>query len=255
MKVAIIGGGNMGASIAAGIISKGIVKGDEVIVSHLKKGMSLPDSVRLTRDNIQAATGAEIIITAVKPWSMQQVLTEIAPVIDTRRQTVVSVAAGVKFSDMTEWLPAPAPALFRVVPNTAVAVGKSVTFIAQKGADEISMHRVSSIFEALGSVHKIQERQIEAATALASCGIAYALKYIQAATEGGVQMGMGQGEALEIVTETMAGALALLGKRGLTPKQEIDMVTTPGGITMRGLDAMEQGGFTQAVIAGLKASK
>ena len=255
MKIAIIGGGNMGASIAAGAISKGVVAPSGITVSHLKDGLALHNDVTLTRDNVQAAAGADLIIVAVKPWLMEQVLREMAPHIDPCTQAVASVAAGVDFARMEQWLAPSAPALFRIVPNTAVEIARSVTFIAQQGATERQRAEVRSVFEALGSVYEVEERQIQATTALSSCGIAYALRYIDAAAKGGHNLGIGADAALKIVIETIEGAIELLRAHGSTPQQEIDRVTTPGGITLRGLDAMEKGGFSQAVIQGLKASK
>ena len=255
MKIAIIGGGNMGASIAAGIAAAGVVAPQRITVSHLKKGLTLPEGIMLTRDNAQAVSGADLIIAAVKPWLMEQVLREIAPHIDPAAQAVASVAAGIDFAQMERWLGTPSPVLFRIVPNTAVEIARGVTFIARKGAGDRFRGEVRSIFEALGSVYEVEERQIRAVTALSSCAIAYALRYIDASAQGGRLLGIEESEALKIVMDTVEGAVCLLKAHGSTPQQEIERVTTPGGITLRGLDAMEKGGFSAAVISGLKASE
>lgn len=255
MKTAIIGGGNMGASIAAGAVAKGVITPQQITVSHLKKGLTLPQGITLTRDNTLAVSDADLIIVAVKPWLMEQVLREIAPHIDPSSQAVASVAAGVDFAQMEQWLGTPSPALFRIVPNTAVEIARSVTFIAHKGAEEKLRAEIRSIFEALGTVYEIEERQIQAATALSSCGIAYALRYIDASAKGGEELGIEKNMSLKIVTDTIEGAIELLRAHGSTPQHEIDRVTTPGGITLRGLDAMEKSGFSDAVIEGLKASR
>lgn len=257
LKIAVIGGGNMGAAIAAGVVSKGILSADRVTVSHLKAGLALPEGVHTTRNNIEAVEGADLVVVAVKPWLLQGVLDELAPHIDVERVAIVSVVAGVDFATLGEWLAGAkgVPALFRVIPNTAVSVGQSVTFVAHSGASDEQLGVVNQIFGALGVVYNIAEEQMQAATALASCGIAYALRYIDAASRAGVDVGIEPRMALDVVIETVQGALSVLRHSGASPQSEIDRVTTPGGITLRGLEAMEREGFSAAVAEGIKASK
>jgi pyrroline-5-carboxylate reductase len=114
---------------------------------------------------------------------------------------------------------------------------------------------VKTVFDAMGQSAVIEERQMTAATALCSCGIAFAMRYVRAATEGGVELGIYAHQAKDYVLQTLRGAVELLEATGNHPEAEIDRVTTPGGITIRGLNAMEAHGFTNAVIQGLKASK
>ena len=115
--------------------------------------------------------------------------------------------------------------------------------------------QILHIFQELGDAMLVEERLMGAGMALASCGIAYAMRYIRAATEGGVELGMYARDAQRIVQQTLRGAVELLEATGGHPEEEIDKVTTPGGITIRGLNAMEQNGFSNSVIQGLKASK
>ncbi|MDE7407422.1 MAG: pyrroline-5-carboxylate reductase, partial [Muribaculaceae bacterium] len=137
------------------------------------------------------------------------------------------------------------------MPNTAMVLRQSMTFIVEANGTAVEATR---LFSHLGSVFTIPERLLPGATALASCGIAYAMRYVRAATEGGVELGFKASEAQAIIAQTLKGAVALLGVEGAHPETEIDKVTTPGGLTIRGLNAMEHNGFTSAVIAGLKAS-
>ena len=109
------------------------------------------------------------------------------------------------------------------------------------------------LFDAVGKTAVVDERRLKAGMMLASCGTAFALRYVRASAEGGVELGLYPKEAVEAALQTVKGAAALLEARGTHPEQEIDRVTTPGGITIRGLNAMEEAGFTAAVIAGLKA--
>jgi pyrroline-5-carboxylate reductase len=105
----------------------------------------------------------------------------------------------------------------------------------------------------MGQTIITEERLLGAGTTLASCGIAYAMRYVRAASEGGVELGFKAGEAQKIVMQTMRGAVELLQATGMHPEAAIDLVTTPGGVTIKGLNEMEHAGFTSSVIRGLKA--
>ena len=142
-------------------------------------------------------------------------------------------------------------ALLRIIPNTAIALGKSTTFIARDGVDDETAAEVGRLFGSMGEVIEVPEEMMPAGTALASCGIAYALKYIDAAIKGGVEIGFSAEESRRIVMKTVEGALALMQANGTMPGTEIDKVTTPGGYTFRGLSAMEEHGFSKAVLEGL----
>lgn len=207
--------------------------------------------VRTTDDATAAIGDADVIILAVKPWFIENLLSQIGHHV-TPHQVVASIAAGIDFVRMMAKLPAATP-LARVIPNTAVTVGQSMTFVTTRDCNETQRRSVVAIFEAMGPVMEIPESQIAACTSLASCGIAFAMRYIRAASEAGVEMGVPPLMAQHIVSQTVLGAAALLMQTGNHPEAEIDKVTTPGGITIRGLNAMEEHGFTNAVIKGHKA--
>ena len=130
-----------------------------------------------------------------------------------------------------------------------------MTFVSSCNATAQQEDLVVALFDELGCAMLVDEAQIAAGTALASCGIAYAMRYIRAATEGGVELGFRPAVAQKIVSYTVQGAAQLLLQSGSNPETEIDKVTTPGGITIKGLNEMEHCGFSSAVIKGLKASK
>ncbi len=140
------------------------------------------------------------------------------------------------------------------IPNTAIEVKQSMTFITGLNATEDQNRLVLNIFGALGKAELVEERLLGPATTLCSCGIAFAFRYIRAAMEGGVELGLYPQKAQEGVLQTLRGAIALLESNGSHPEQEVDRVTTAGGITIKGLNEMEHAGFTSAVIRGLKAS-
>jgi pyrroline-5-carboxylate reductase len=146
------------------------------------------------------------------------------------------------------------PTLCRVMPNTAIALGSSMTFISTKYSTREKDDALVRLFSIMGKTMLIPEILMPAATSLASCGIAFAMRYVRAAMEGGVELGFRPHEAQEIVCQTLQGAIDLLSQEGAHPEAEIDKVTTPGGLTIKGLNAMEECGFTHSVQQGLRAS-
>lgn len=261
MKLTIIGGGNMGGAIARGLVASGDFAAADITLAGprqatLDKVAADAPGIATVNDNSLAIKGADIIILAVKPWILPGVLEEIAPRIAFREQIIVSLAAGVSLDDIGGMLHRYSTdrTVFRAMPNTAMSVGCSMTFLCHDNASAESVAAVTSIFDRLGSTAVIEERLMGAATALCSCGIAYAMRYVRAATEGAVELGLYPAKSRDYILATLKGAVALLEATGNNPEVEIDKVTTPGGVTIKGLNAMEANGFTTAVIEGLKAS-
>ena len=204
--------------------------------------------INASLDNVAAAQWADVVILGVKPWLVQSVLEQVKPALSGK--VLLSLAAGIPSAQMAEWLSGTGiQAAYTVIPNLAAEIGESMTFASAilGKADDL----VKSLFDQVGKTLIVDERRLQAGMMVASCGTAFALRYARAAMEGGVQMGLYPHEALEAVYQTMKGAVDLAGSRGAHPEAEIDRVTTPGGITIRGLNAMEEAGFTSAVIAGL----
>ncbi|MFA6592115.1 MAG: pyrroline-5-carboxylate reductase dimerization domain-containing protein [Bacteroidales bacterium] len=254
MNIAVIGGGNMGGAIAAGFASNGVVPASSITVSHPKSFVEQMTGMTLTRDNKAAVKDADIIILAVKPSQASSVLTEIAPALKPFGQELVSVVSGLSFAELRSFVGEDMP-LYHIIPNTAISIGKSVTFVASDKVGSLSLERLCGMLQTLGEVFVVTEKQLPAVAALSSCGIAYALRYLDAAAKGGNALGLDPQITLDIVLGTMEGAIALLKTNSSEPQSEIDKVTTPGGITLKGLAAMEDNGFSASVLAGLKASK
>ncbi len=257
MKISIIGAGAMGGAIAAGLL-KVVDNPTDITLSNPSAAPLKPFAEAgciTTHDNCEAARDADIIMVVVKPWIVENVLRQIAPELDYSRQTIVVIAAGITSAQLTEWLDRDGalPSILLGMPNTAVAIGESMTFVVPIHAENSDVELVNDLFGKLGTSMVIDEQHLPAATTLASCGIAYAMRYIRAAMEGGVELGFKAASAQEIVVQTVKGAAALLSLPGSHPESEIDKVTTPGGLTIRGLNEMEHAGFTSAVIRGLKA--
>ncbi len=250
----------MGSAIVRGLVAKGWNAADITLSgprqATLDKAVAGITGVVTMTDNAAAIKGAELIILAVKPWILPGVLEEIAPRVAFREQSIVSLAAGITLADMDGMLSRYSSdrTLFRVIPNTAMSVGESMTFVCHNNAPEKRVAAVTTLFDMLGTTAVIEERLMGAATALCSCGIAYVMRYVRASMAGAVELGLYPAEARDYTLATMKGAVALLEATGNNPEVEIDKVTTPGGITIKGLNAMEARGFTTAVVEGLKAS-
>jgi pyrroline-5-carboxylate reductase len=259
MKFAIIGAGNMGGALARGLALGTIVRTEDICVSNPSDGKlkSLKESfpaMRVTNDNRACIKGADVIVLAVKPWILDNVIREILPEIDAERQTVCSMAGGIGLEQLkAKFAPMTLP-LYYLIPNTAIAQRESMTFMSSANSTAEMDSFLLSVFRELGDAMLVEERLMNAGMVLASCGIANALRYVRAATEGGVQLGFRAREAQHIVAQTLRGAASLLDVEDAHAEAEIDKVTTPGGLTIRGLNAMEQAGFTNAVIQGLMAA-
>lgn len=255
MKVTIIGAGNMGGAIAEGLVKAGRKPADITVTAAHSSSLEkfAAKGIICTTDNREAVKDADIVFVAVKPWIAPAVIDEISPALNAG-QTVVSVCPGVKPEQFTGKL-GKGVKLIYVIPNTAIAVCESMTFILPVNAPDEDVKALESLLESTGKTMTVPFSSLPAVTALASCGIAYALRYIRAASEGGVEMGVYPADATAIVAQTVRGAAALLQSNGTNPEEEIDKVTTPGGLTIKGLNAMEEAGFTNAVIQGLKAGR
>lgn len=262
MKIAIIGAGNMGGALARGLAKGSMISTSDIFVSNpstakldaLKE--EFPE-INVTTCNCHAAASADIVILAVKPWKVTEVLNEIKPCLDYTRQAVASMVGGLSTAQLSEWLDrgdGVLPPTYLIIPNTAIATMSSMTFIASARSSEAQDRFLLDVFNELGVAMLVDEGLIPAGTSLASCGIAYALRYIRAAMEGGVELGFRADDAKRIVMQTLRGAADILAANGSHPEVEIDRVTTPGGLTIKGLNAMEAAGFTHSVIEGLRAS-
>ena len=244
MKISVIGAGAMGGSTVEGLIKGHTFKNEDITVSDPSQAVVEKFSklgVSVTTDNKLAADVADIVCVVVKPWLVERVLKDIKPELDPKKQILIVIAAGVSSESIKSWLGESCPPLFLAIPNIAI------------GASEKATQTVVDIFDEMGNTLITDEQHLAAGTTLASCGIAYAMRYIRAASEGGVELGFKADDAKKIVMQTMKGAVELLEASGMHPEAAIDLVTTPGGVTIKGLNEMEHAGFTSAVIRGLKA--
>lgn len=256
MKIAIIGAGNMGGAIARGLAQGTIIRTEDICVSNPSIGKlealtaDFP-GIQTTCNNAEAAERADIVLLAVKPWLVESVLKELT--LDAEKQILVSVAAAIPFSQYEEWV-GDCMTVFRVIPNTAISQLESMTLIAGNHATKEQEQLMLDIFNEMGLAMLIPEKQMAATTALTSCGIAYVLKYIQAAMQAGIELGVYPKDAQRMVAQSVKGAASLILNQETHPSVEIDKVTTPGGITIRGINELDHEGFTSAIIKAMKVS-
>lgn len=252
--IAIIGGGNLGSAIAQGLIKSDIEASDVTItcrnlskIAHLKN-----DGFQLTTSNTDAVKNAKLVFLCVQPKQLSPLLSEIKTSLHSD-QIIVSTITGVSTEEISSQIERKIP-IIRAMPNTAIAIGKSMTCLCAKDADDKHLVEVQKVFNALGETLVIEERLMKAATVLAASGIAFAMRYMRAATQGGIQMGFDSEEAQLIAAQTTFGAASLLLSRESHPEMEIDKVTTPEGCTIAGLNEMEHQGLSSALIKGLITS-
>jgi pyrroline-5-carboxylate reductase len=265
MKIVIIGGGNMGGAIARGLVSGSMFKVNDITVIDVnKKPLELLQSqlpgIQTALSDYDSLPNADIIIMAVKPWFIEDVILDIKFKLDYGKQILVSIAAGVTLSMMEKSLSKPKedislPALFRVIPNTAIAIGQSMTLVSTTNASDTQKALILKIFNELGKAILMDEDRLPAGIALTSCGIAYLFRYVRAASLAGVELGFYPSQAQELIVNTMKGAAELLLHTNVNPEVEIDKVITPGGITIKGLNELEANGFSDAIIKAIKTSK
>jgi pyrroline-5-carboxylate reductase len=255
-KVSVIGCGNIGLSLIQGFLRDSKIKTGDFTATrrNLSELEILKDSgVRLTSDNISAVKESELVIIAVKPYNISEVLTEIKDYLDPHKHVLISITAGATISQLREGIGKAVP-LFRAMPNISASVGKSVTCICHSGATEENVEDVKNLFNLTGTTMTIDEDLMESATILGACGIAFVLRFIRAMIQGGIQIGFDAATASEIVNQTVKGAAELLIERHHHPEFEIDKVTTPKGCTIVGLNEMEHNGFSSSLIKGIVAS-
>jgi len=256
MKIAILGGGNIGRAIASGLVKSGktdpgnifITRRNKEHLSDLEKEGILTGS-----NNVDAVLQSEVILLAVRPKQLPDLLDEIKLSIDPEKHIIGSVVTAYTIDDIVNEIGADVPVI-QVMPNTAIAIGESMTCLAVKKEFCDQLDVVKSIFDQLGSTLVISEQLISASTILGACGIAFFLRAIRAASQGGIQVGFHAEQAMLIAAQVAKGAASLLLVAGKHPEDEIDKVTTPRGCTIAGLNEMEHNGLSSALIKGIVKS-
>jgi len=255
-KVSILGCGNIGISLLQGFIKDNAVSPANITATrrNIQELNWIKElGVSLTTDNIKAVDDSDIIIIAVKPYNIVNVLLEIKSHLNHERHIIISVSAGTTISQIQDVVGVTIP-VFRAMPNISASVGRSVSCISYNNATTKNIEIVKSVFDIIGTTMIIDEELMQSATILGACGIAYVLRFIRAMIQGGIQIGFDAKTASEIVNQTVKGAADLLIERKEHPENEIDKVKTPKGCTIVGLNEMEHNGFSSSLIKGIVAS-
>ena len=254
-KIAIIGGGNLGTAIAEGLIKSKFCKPVDITITkrnistlqHLAKR-----GVQVTADNNAAIRNSELVILAIKPFQVADVLNSVKKDLSANH-ILVSVVTGVLINEIADTIKKKMP-VCRAMPNTAIAIQESMTCLSFSNTNAEQINFVQGLFVTLGKVTVIDEKLMDAATVLGACGTAYAMRYIRANIQGGIEIGFDALTANLIAAQTVKGAAELLLQKGTHPEQEIDKVTTPKGCTIAGLNEMEHQGFSSSLIKGIATS-
>ena len=253
-NITIIGTGNLGLAITNGLLSSGLLEKNKLTITRRKtEGIEhfSTQGIAVTNDNAKAVENADIVLLAVQPGQLKDVVAETQGVL--QNKLVVSTLTGVTLNQLQAALDS-SNAIVRAMPNTALAVKQSMTCISTLASKEDTA-LVQSIFSVLGESVVIEDELMQAATVLGASGIAFWLRLIRATTQGGIQLGFDAPDAQKIAVQTCLGAASLLQQNnGAHPESEIDKVTTPKGCTIAGLNEMEHKGRSSALIQGLVAS-
>jgi pyrroline-5-carboxylate reductase len=255
--LAILGTGNLGRALAMGWVEKGHYEPFNIWITrrNADKLAHFADAgFRVGSDNLAAVKACDIVLVAVQPQQVAGLLEEIRPGIDPARHRIFSVVSGVTIKQIRERLGGSPVPIVRVMPNTAVAIGESMTCLSAQNPAITALTEARELFDLVGRTLVIPEEMMIPATALCACGVAFFLRAIRAASQGGIEIGFAPEDALLLAAQTAKGAAALLLSHGRHPESEIDRVTTPRGCTIAGLNEMEHQGFSSALIKGILIS-
>lgn len=254
-NIAILGGGNLGTSIAKGLVKSGMLRPAQITITNIDleliRHLKEEDGFNITTNNREAVNDAEIVIVAVKPTAAEFLLNEIKDSIQEGSHVLISVISGVKL-DKLEAIMGDMP-IIRAMPNTAIAIQESMTALSFNTKGLEYKEKVVKLFDQLGSTMVVPEVQMPAATVLASCGIAFALRFLRAASQGGIEIGFSSKVSMDVAAQIMKGASKLIIANNSHPEPEIDKVTTPLGVTIKSLNKMEHEGFSSSLIQGVVA--
>jgi pyrroline-5-carboxylate reductase len=255
--VAFIGAGNMAGALIRGLIGTGTVPADRIVAADPDRArldaLGSELGVRTAEDNAQALRSADVVVLATKP----QVFPSVLPALGASLRPdalVVSIAAGISTKIIEGSLPAGARVV-RTMPNTPALVGVGATAIAGgKHATDADLALVETLFQSVGLCVRVPESQIDAVTGLSGSGPAYVFAMIEALRDAGVREGLSEETSLQLAAQTVLGAARLLFEQNEPPETLRERVTSPGGTTRAGLDALEASGFAEVLAGAVRAA-
>jgi len=254
-KVAIIGGGNIGVALARGLARSGEYEAQNIVITRRREkklDKLASEGFQVGNNNRLAVSNVSVVVLAVLPQQIKAVINEIKDDLN-NSQLLVSVVSGVSIQNIAD-LVGKDLHVIRAMPNTAISIGESMTCIAALESSTAKIAEVRTLFDTVGITMVINESQMTSATALCACGVAFFLRAIRAASQGGTEIEFHATEALKMAAQTAKGAAGLLLANNTHPEDEIDKVTSPKGCTIAGLNQMEHHGFSSAFIKGITTS-
>jgi pyrroline-5-carboxylate reductase len=252
LNIHIIGGGNLGTALAIGMSKFLPGSGITITRRNIQQIQFLENlGVSVSFNNIFKIDQADIIILTIKPYQVDTVLSEILPHISNK--VIVSAVSGLSIDKLDEKTNH-AHQVVRIMPNIAAQFGESATCVSFSEKNGEAGRKVLDLFGHLGTALIIEEKLMDGATILGACGTAYALRYIRASMQAGIEIGFDAKTALAIASQTVKGAAQMTLEEKIHPEQLIDRVTTPQGCTIVGLNEMEHQGFSSSLIKGIKTS-
>jgi pyrroline-5-carboxylate reductase len=254
-KVGFVGAGNMGEALIKGVLAANLVPPEAIHVTDVRldrlRELDRQYGIQVAPDNTALVQHADIVVLAVKPQIMTGVLKEIAPAV-TRKKLLISIAAGVSTAAMRAALGKDAR-LIRVMPNTPALVLEGVTAIAKaEGLEPGDLDTAGELFSAVGRVVTLGEDALDAVTGLSGSGPAYVALVVESLADGGVKMGLDRLTAMTLATQTVLGTARLLLETGMHPGALKDMVSSPGGTSIAGIAALEEGGVRSTFITAVE---
>lgn len=254
MKIAIIGTGNLGTSIAKGLLTNNAVTTLYLTKRNVSEIQNFEtyNNVTITNSNEEAIKNSDILIFAVQPKHLEAILLEHKNLL-TKNHVLISTITGFSIEKI-ETIIGKDQSIIRAMPNTAIAVGKSMTCLCANNQGTKQIETAKAIFNQLGNAMVISENLMQSATVVCASGIAFWMRLIRATTQAAIQLGFDAKEAQELAMFTSEGAANLLIQSGNHPEEEIDKVTTPKGCTIEGLNEMEHKGLSSSLIQGMVAS-
>ena len=253
-NLAVLGCGNIGSAIAKGFIKSGMTADNITLTRRkLEPLTELAEAgFQTSIDNANAVQNAKIILLTVLPSQLMDLLDDISSSLS-ENHLLISIVSGVSIAEIQEKVGKDIP-IIRAMPNTAAVLCESMTCLSSLPQFAQELKTAQTLFEKVGNTLVIDETQMASATALCACGVAFFLRAIRAASQGGIEIGFHSDEAFTIAAQTARGAATLLLDNDSHPEAEIDQVTTPMGATIAGLNEMEHQGFSSAMIRGITTS-
>jgi pyrroline-5-carboxylate reductase len=254
-RIGFIGSGRMASALLEGIVRAGLAPADKIVITDkihsVATGLAHKTGAKAKHSNADVAAEADALILCVKPDDAPPALREAG---DLGGKLLISIAAGVPLMRLRQWSTGE-PRLIRVMPNTPALIGKgAAAYAAGDGATAADLTLADGIFGAIGTVARVKEELLDAVTGLSGSGPAYVYTVIESLADGGVLMGLGRDIALKLAAQTVLGAAAMVLETGLHPAQLRDQVTSPGGTTIAGIEALEEAGLRTALIAAVRAA-